>query len=153
MSPANKGLSVLTKVLRGKAENLKEGKVKKAESILNLVGKTQGFCEVYLHVGQVMVELASAGVKITKEALSDKKLRDQLTTLAGNCINDMANRMNEFANITEACSKNSAITNAVDNCKVALEENNEALMEANRKLRGIQKRIPKRKFRVIRGDE
>lgn len=123
----------LVVAIRRKAAGMKSNKELLAGGVIEGISALQNVARYYAAVGKAMTTAADAGVQICGEVLKRGELRSQVQTLIGNAVSDVANRMNEFANIVESATNTPGICAAFSQAKESFEELDEAMSKLGKK--------------------
>lgn len=125
--------SKLVAGIRKQASGLKSKKEAIAGVALQGIAAAQQVMEYYAAAGKAVAVAADAGVQVCGEVLKRGELRSQVQTLIGNAVSDVANRMNEFANIVESASGTPGICAAFEQAKKAFADLEKAAEKPGKK--------------------
>jgi hypothetical protein len=89
---------------------------------------------------------------IFAEVEKNPKFRAQIETLVANIVEDVAARINEFANVLESVSKSEDVVQAFDDATIAIAGLLEQYSSLRRGLRSVGKKKSRRGLSVVKDD-
>ena len=108
--------------LRSLAQLMKDHKSTSSATVFKVVDSGKEVATFYVSLCKNVAQCLSSATAICNEVVGNADLRAHAVTIIENGVVDAANRVNEFANLVEAASKNEAVCDAVEDIVEALND-------------------------------
>lgn len=129
MSPSKKDEVVqkMVSAIRSKADEFRKLKSEAAKNALEVGDAAIDMVEVHFKTAHAFATAALSTTTAARQMAANPTLRTMAGRLIENAVDDAAGRMNEFANLLDAASKEPTISKAMDDIGDAWEKLSDAM--------------------------